>query len=351
MISELMGYGAVAAKVKAMYAKRLTRADFDRIAAMRRVPEVVAFLKVHPGWRGAFDGTFDETRRGPLEAGLRRYLMSEYTRLLHHIGKQDRFIVDDRVLRTDMEQIMIFLRHARAGQPNEYKPELSEVLARHSRIRYDLLSQAGTYAGMLDAVKNTRYYGALARLPVDETGFPDYMSVEMLMRGHYYRALMNMVRKRYRGDTVKLLREAVGSQADMINLTIIMRVRRFFPEQLDTVIPMLLPVHYRLTPAFVHKLYTAKTDEAAEALLRASSYGKLFAEHQLAHIEDYYYQFMYDFNRRILSSGLPTVYTPSAYLNLRDVELKTLTAAIECVRYGIQPAQAPAYMFGGYAAN
>ena len=171
------------------------------------------------------------------------------------------------------------------------------------------------------------------------------------MRNHYYRALMDMVEKRYRGDTCKLLREAVGTQADMINLTIIMRVRRYFPEQLDAVIPMLLPVRYKLTPAFINKLYTTKTAEAAEELLRASPYGKVFTAYQLNHIEDYYYQFLYEFNRRILAGGIPNVYTPSAYLSLRDVELKTLTAAIECVRYGIKPAQAPTYMFGSPVAS
>ena len=199
---------------------------------------------------------------------------------------------------------------------------------------------------MLEAVGNTRYYGALSRLPADESGFPDYTSVEMIMRNHYYLALMDMVEKRYRGGTYQLLREAVGSQADIINLTIIMRARRFFPERLDAVIPMLLPIRYKLTPAFVNKLYTADTTEDAEALLRTSPYGKVFTVQQLTHIEDYYYQFLYEFNRRILSGGIPTVYTPSAYLSLRDVELNTLTAAIECIRYGIQPAQAPAYMFG-----
>ena len=337
MIISLMGLGAAATKVKAMYAKRLTPEDFASIAAKRSVPDVVDYLKAHPGWRGAFDGTFDETRRGPLEAGLRRYLLSEYMRILHYIGRQDRFIIYDRVLRTDMEQIMLFLRHAQAGRAVDYKVDLPALFLRQSRIDYGLLSRATTYIDMLGAVKNTRFHGSLSRLPADESGFPDYMSVEMIMRNHYYRELMDMVEKRYRGRVYKLLREAVGAQADMINLTIITRVRKFFPEQLDAVIPMLLPVRYKLSPAFVNRLYTAKTDEAAEALLRSSPYGKAFTSQQITHIEEYYYQFLYDFNRKILKQGIPTIYTPAAYLGLRDVELKNLIATIECVRYGVRP--------------
>ena len=333
MIGRLTQFGAASAKVKAMYAKRLRPEDFARISAMRNVPEVVSFLREHPGWRGAFDGSFDETRRGPLEAGLRRYLLSEYTRVLLFVQREDRFILYDRVLRAEMEQIMRFLRHAGAGRTSDYEADLSALFRIQSRINFDRLSKADTYADMLEAVKNTRFHGALSRLPVGEDGFPEYPSVETVMRHHYYKTLMDMVDKRYRGATRELLRRAVGSQVDMINITNIMRMRKYFPERMDTVIPMLLPVRYKLSPAFIRQLYSAKDDEAAQALLRGSPYGKVFSEHQFTHIEEYYYQYIYDFNRKILTGGIPSVYTPAAYLSLRDVELKNLTAAIERVRY------------------
>ncbi|MCL2747093.1 MAG: V-type ATPase subunit [Oscillospiraceae bacterium] len=346
MIGALLSHGAAAAKVRAMYAKRLTPEDFARIAAQRTVPDVVQFLKAHPGWRGAFDASFDETRRGPLEEGLRRHLLSEYTRIIRFIAREDRFITYDRILQSDMEQIMRFLRYAQVGRADDYRPDLPPSIYRQSRIDYDLLSHASTYEEMMQAVAGARFHGALSRLPLVSGGFPDYMSVEMIMRNHYYRELMNLVDKRYRGREYKLLREAVGAQADMINLTIIMRVRKFFPGQRDAVLPMLLPVRYKLTPAYVNRLYTAQTDESAEALLREGPYGKRLDDRRISRIEDFYYRFLFDFNRRILKSGIPTVYTPSAYLGLRDVELRNLIAAIECVRYGVSPDKAPAYLFG-----
>lgn len=345
MLGELIQYGAVATKVKAMYARRLMPEDFAKIAALHRVSDVAQYLKEHPGWRGAL-ANFEDPRRTALEATLRRYLLDEYMRILFFIGREDRFIVQDRVLRTEMEQIMLFLRFARAGRAADYRAELPEVFDHHSRIRYDMLSQASNYGDMLEAVKNTRFYSALSRLPLGDGGFPDYTSVEMVMRSHYYRELMKMIDKRYNNKMHDLLKESVGVQVDMINITIIMRVRRFFPEQIDNVLPMLLPVRYKLTPTFVNQLYTAANDAAAEALLRSSPYGKVFSSHHYTHIEEYYYQFLYEFNRKLLSSGTPTVYTPVAYLNLREVELKNLISLIECVRYGVQPSQASGYLFG-----
>lgn len=346
MLGQLSQYGAVATKVRAMYANRLMPEDYKTIAAMRRVSDVFSFLKGHPGWRGALTGNLDEARASTLESALRHYLLEEYVRILHFIHREDRFILHDHTLRAEMEQIMNVLRLAHAGRISDFRADIPPMFEHQSRINFDKLSKAVNYADLLDAVKDTRFYKALARLPAGADGFPDYTTVEIVMRSHYFRELMDMIDKKYHGDMHDLLKESVGVQVDMINITIIMRVRRFFPNQIDTVLPMLLPVHYKLKPMFINQLYSAPTDERAEELLRQSPYGKVFSGRHYNYIEEYYYQFLYEFNRKLLSSGTPSVYTPVAYLNLREVELKNLIALIECVRYGIQPAQAPAFLFG-----
>lgn len=346
MISQLIEYGAVATKVKAMYAKRLMPEDFQRIASLGKVSDVVSFLKGHPGWRGALRGQFDESRRGPLEAELRHFLLDEYLRILRYIGREDRFIMYNSILLTEMEQIMLFLRYARAGRAADYRFEAPPFFTRHSRIHFDILSKASTYEGMLAAVRDTSFYAPLARLPLSDDGFPIYTEVEVVMRSHYFRELMDMVEARYRGRTLSLLKESVGMEVDLINITTIMRVRRFSHGNADDVLPMLLPVRHKLKPAFINQLYMAPSDEEALALLRSSPYGKVFSAHDFTHIEEYYYQYLYEFNRKAITSGTPSIYTPVAYLSLRQVELKNLVNSIEFVRYGVQSYHVPDFLFG-----
>ena len=50
MIRALMDYGALAAKARAMYGKRLRREDFSRMAAMGSAAELSEYLRSHPAW-------------------------------------------------------------------------------------------------------------------------------------------------------------------------------------------------------------------------------------------------------------------------------------------------------------
>ena len=47
----MSGYDALAAKVRAMYGKRLRMSDFEHISTLRSEAEVLEYLRTQPGWR------------------------------------------------------------------------------------------------------------------------------------------------------------------------------------------------------------------------------------------------------------------------------------------------------------
>ncbi len=345
MLSELFDYGAVATKVKAMYEKRLRPEDFLKMSSMKKVSDVVDFLKSHPGWKAAIPDGFTELRRGTLEAALRKYTLQEYFRIVRFLPRDDHFILHHYVMQAEMEQIMTFMRYARAGRASEYEANLPAVFARHSRIDFTALSKAVTYEDFLQAVRRAKFHDALQRLVPEEGGFPSYTAIEAVVRGNFFRTQMTYIDRHYSGRMHDTLKEAIGVQIDMININTIMRIRRFKENDQDY-LSFILPVRYRLRPAFLQQLHAVKGDEEALHLLQQSSYGKFFSSHSFTYMEEYYYQFLFEFNTRHMNEGIPSVYTPVAYLSLRDVELKNLINVIEFVRYGISPSQAPAYLFG-----
>ncbi len=346
MLSELFDYGAVATKVRAMYKNRLRPEDFAQITSMKKVADVVTFLRGHPGWKGAFDEGFKETRRRPLEDRLRQFVLSDYYSILHFLPRDDRFILQYRVLSAEMDELMLFLQLARAGRAAEYQCHMPDLFLRHSRFQFAELSRAKNYADFLAAAKRTKFYEALLRIAPDDGDYPSYTAVETIVRSHYFRQLFAYIDKHYKGRVRELLREAIGSQVDLINISTVVRIRHFHPNNDRELYAYLLPVHYKLRPSFIRSLYEADSDEQVMTLLSASAYGKFFSSQEFSHIEEYYYQFLYAFNRRHISDGIPSVYTPMAYLSLRDVELKNLINSIEFVRYGIAPSRAPAFLFG-----
>ena len=71
--------------------------------------------------------------------------------------------------------------------------------------------------------------------------------------------------------------------------------------------------------------------------MKSGPYGALFRSIQPTGLEAYLYTMQYRFNLRQLRAAQPTVYTPVAYLGLKEIELRNIISIIECIRYGVPP--------------
>ena len=71
--------------------------------------------------------------------------------------------------------------------------------------------------------------------------------------------------------------------------------------------------------------------------MKSGPYGALFRSIQPTGLEAYLYTMQYRFNRRQLRAAQPTIYTPIAYLGLKEIELRNIISIIECIRYGASP--------------
>lgn len=347
MLKRLSDYGAVAAKVRALRGKRLKREDFARLLELKSVPEIAAYLKGHPSFGPGLAQTDTESvHRLELENTLRAYVLRQYLTLFHYVSHPDDELLRYPVFRAETEQIMAFMRLASAGRSADYQFALPPFFDRHSRIRYGMLSQASTYDEMLEAVKRTDFYPALLRLRREDGAFPPYILVENAMRSYYYRSMFALIEKTASGEVRQLLMDMIGLQADMINVTAILRILQYFPALLDDIGNYLLPVTYRLKPAFLRQLSQAGSFGAAVALMKTSAYGRFFTRQSFDNADDYYSEMIYESALRHFTGHIPSVHMPMLYLLLRETELQNVIHAVECVRYGVKPEQAWGYLTG-----
>jgi V/A-type H+-transporting ATPase subunit C len=340
-------YNAVAAKVRAMYGLRVTHDDYARMSAMASVSEVGAFLKTHSAYKETL-GNMDAASiadAATLEERLEKDLLSDYFRILSFVARADMPIMRFLAMSMELREIMKFMHLAEAGRPSEYVFSMPKFFDRYSKIRYSQLADTTDYSGLLDALRETPYYAVLSQLELRASGWPDYTTVEMAVRSSYYRWVMSTVRKPYNGAQQQQLREAVGIEADMRNITAIFRIKRSFPKAADVVLGYLLPVFYKLDSNLVKQLMAANDEEAMLNLLRHSGFASLFPDQAYDDVDRYYYNGMIAFYRRLLRAGTPHVGTPMAYLHLKELEIRNLTTLIECVRYQLPPDKAMSYLY------
>lgn len=335
MMHALNTYGALCAKTRALYGKRLRLGDYRRMSQLTSVDEVLDYLRQKPGWTAAVnrltaDGGF--IGRIEMEAALWDQVRVEYESLGHFVPRRDRAVMDFLVLLAEQQAILAGLRRLRAGGTGQLPPAMKILV--HSRLDQKALSTCSDYAGLTDAARESIYHTALQRIRPQQAGeLPDYNAAEALLCSTYFSHMYRIIHKQYAGQTQKVLLRAYGEQIDLLNVIHILRLKTYFPG-MDSYFSILFPFNYRLSPAFIRALCAAPDAAGVFDLLRGSPYASSFTDVDVGEVEDYYRRAFYSFNRRQLVTGAPSVYTAMAYLNLKELELRALTTVIESVKYG-----------------
>ncbi|MDR0326078.1 MAG: V-type ATPase subunit [Oscillospiraceae bacterium] len=340
MTAGSLRYGAVTAKARAMFGKRLRRGDYGKMAAMKSVAEVAGYLRAHTDWGRALEAVdISDLHRDQLEALLRRHSFAHFLRLFHYVGREDRVVLRYPVLTAEMEQIMRVMRLASSGHAGEYTFGLPEYFMKFSRIQYGLLPSVKTYDDLLKATADTDFYPALRRLRPPNGEFPPYYQVETQMRRCYYRSLNGLLRGK-KGRDGALLREAAGMQADWENITAIERILRYYPALLPDIFQYLLPAGAHLRPDEVRAMISLGNAEGLRGLLKKTYYGPFLEGREEDSLEQTGQLCLMSFYRRHMAGGTPSVFMPIAYISLYQNELRNIIHTIEGVRYGLTPEDA-----------
>lgn len=82
MVSSYMNYGAMTTKVRAMYGKTLSVAQFEQLVSQKSVADAVSFLRETQSFGTAAGALpYGETNPAAIEAALHRQVADEYNRL------------------------------------------------------------------------------------------------------------------------------------------------------------------------------------------------------------------------------------------------------------------------------
>lgn len=347
MISSYTRYGALSAKVRAMYGKRLRLADFEHMASLTDQRDVLGLLRGAHGWAAAANSLSDSqgyVGRVELEEALDIQLDHDYESLSHFVPKGDKALVSFPMRRRELEEIMAALRRLKSGEWEHEKPLPPSGL----KIDRMALHACTDYPGLLSAVKESIYSAPLVQLKPSQAGeLPDYPTAEVILQSAYYAHLYKTIHQNYGGETEKALLRSFGEQVDLLNLIHLLRVKTYFPGE-DGFYSVLFPFGYKLRSDKLKLMRGAATAEDVFTLLADTPYAKAFDDlpHTASAVETYYRRAFYQLNKRQLSGGEPSVYTAVAYLNLKELELQALINVIESVKYGVRYDDSFARMVG-----
>jgi V/A-type H+-transporting ATPase subunit C len=333
-----MSYYAVSAKVHALYGHRMTEEDYRQLTSKKTVPEAAAFLQAHPGYRSQLAGlNTSNIHREALENAMRSAYVDEYRRIFSFMSMEDKDLMQFLLYRAEQDAILTAMRQLTSTHMLEPTMVWDPVLRKKSTLDAEALEKTTCFADIVHAAEHSIYGSTLQRILVGDSKTPTQSFVDNMMQITYFSQLYKTVGKRYSGDAKKLLRQSLDNETDLINLVQFLRLKKHFTQEDVQRYSFPLPNSAKLKKEYIQQLIAAPDYDSAFQLILDGPYGKLFRSIAPLGLEAYLYTLQYQFARRQLRAAAPTIYTPIAYLTLKEIELRNIISIIECIRYGGDP--------------
>ena len=343
-MGNVMAYSGITTKVRAMSAKLLAAEDYDTIAGLGTVTEAIEYLKDKTAY-APYVNRMDISlyHRGNVEKILYQSLFDDYSRLFRFAGMKQKTFLKLYWKRYEIDLINYCLRivfnHYDKPFDLEYKKEFFD---RYSQISIDRLITSKNIDELVDNLRDTEYYDALAR--IRDSGAGTLFDYDLALDLYYFSTMWKKGKRVLKGHEQKIFLKDYGMKIDLLNLQWIYRSKQFYHMTAADIYALLIPVNYKLHKKDIAALVEAETMTAFESLLDRTYYGRRYEKLNSHTLEEMYSSIM----KHVLSGeskadpySVSTIY---CYLYHKEHEIDRLTTVLECIRYSIPPEDTMRYI-------
>lgn len=345
-MGNVMAYSGIVTKVRAMQAKLLTKEDFDNIAAMKSVLDIISFLKGKPAYSELLN-QMDESlyHRGNIEKILYQSLYNDYTRLFRFGGIEQKKFLKLYLKRYEVDVINYCLRivfnHYDKPFDLNYKKEFFD---RYSQISIDRLITSQNIDELVDNLKDTEYYTPLKRLR--DSGAATHFDYDLALDLYYFTTLWKSKRRILKKKELELFTRDCGSRIDLLNLQWIYRAKKYYHMLPPDIYTLTIPIHYRIHVDEFKALVEAPSADEFRKLMESTAYARKYDFEQKKTIEQMYKECLYRLYIADRRNNPWSIASITTYLFLKEEEIYKLTTALECVRYGLTRQETLGYLGG-----
>lgn len=324
---------AILAKARAIYGKRLKNSDYNELLRQHTVADVAAYLKSSTDYAKALSGINEVSiHRGQLENLINRSLYDKfYSLAIYDFSPNEgfyRYVITNAEVGLILRTIMLL----NSDSQQDILFNLPSFI--QSYICFDLLSLPKTksFSDLLRAMQNTPYAAVLKRFEAPN-GEIDLAGCEVALKTYYYQSIFDSIEKYFKGKAKQELKEAVLIEIELMNLTLIYRLRRYFDKSSAEIRSRLLPFRYKLTDRALTQLLEAKEKDGFVRDMRLSIYSGKMRGVSFNYIEDYTKRLRYLISRQLLRFSTNATVVFFSFMTLTRIEIENITTVIEGIRY------------------
>ncbi len=342
MMNGLLAFSGVNTKIRAMQKNFITEEGYREIVSLPDVPSVINYLRRYPSYQEEFERMSEsDLHRGDVEFLLGNSVYRDYAKIYHFCNEDQKKFLREYARRYAIKYLKKCLSYAFIGE----KPNPNVYLYRWFYDKYtpldmDVLFHATTVESTIEALKGTEYYPVLSK--VAESPEAQLFDYETALDMYHFRTMWNNRKKLFSKEGCEVISTGFGTKFDLLNIWYIHRARQTFRLSEADTYSLTVPILYKLRSQDIRDMVEADSEEAFQAALGRTFYGKRYTEfgpQNLGDMYEYVGRHVLDIEAKKHPNSIAVMYR---YLYVKEVQDAALTAAIECVRYGIPPEEAMA---------
>lgn len=324
---------AITAKARAIYGKRLTNNNYAELLRLRTVSDIATYLKTNQSYYPYLKGINEmQIHRGQLETLLTRSRYEKYFSLCHYDFSKDKGFYRYVIYNVEVSVILKTIMLLNSGTPQDIITKLPYFMEEYADFDFMQLSKVKNFDELLKVLEATPYKNVIKRYTAPN-GSIDFSACELALKTHYYKTIFSLIDKYYKGKTKKELTEIVLVEIELLNLSLIYRLKRYFKKSKEEIKLHLLPFHYKLTSHLLDKLLDDDDKQQFIKDMALYKYNINMAGVQFNYVEDYTKRLRYIISRKLMrfSSNAPISFY--SLMALTQIEIENIVIIIEGVRY------------------
>ncbi len=333
-MNSTLSYSGINTKVKAMHPKLISGEDYQKIANLDTVADFIAFLKKHPGYTEFFQ-KYDERQihRGEAERVLINALYMDYTKIYRFANDFQRRDLELVFFRYEINVLKTCIRLVHSNEKAYDLSVFQPFFSKHSQINVALLSSSRSMDEYIQNLRGTEYYNMLSKLHAkpDLTSF-DY---EMTLDVYYFIKSWRLKDSILKGKSRTAFTQRMGTEIDLLNIVWIYRSKKTYDMNPAQIFTYLIPINYKLSVSQLSRLVQAATMDEFINILNTTRYRVFVPSLKDGSMELQYTKIInkiYIVNMARYPASMTLV---NYYLFRKDLEVRQLTSALECIRYGL----------------
>lgn len=329
--------GAIIAKSRAIYGRRLTSEDYNNLVHKGSINGVVAYLKDTERYREVFKNVNEtQIHRGQVEQMLSKSVYELFFRLCGFMAADKNSFCYYFIKETEIKQIISALMYIKAGSEDGYLLEMPAYLM--GKLSFDMmrLSKAQNYGEILDVLIGTPYYKVLK--PVLISG-GDLEECASTLYAWFIKWAFKAIEQDYGGEEARALKEIFLRQSDLFNITMCYRKRSLFDEDAQTIKKSLRDTYYRVKPSVIDEILAQPDADKQLLSLLKKLYFKNNIECDPENLEISVRRYNYNYCKKQLvftQNGTMALYS---LIGLCEVECTNIRKIVESARYNRSPAE------------